>query len=55
MSVDSYYRDHRVTIESDRLDRYREQFRITDANRPMLVDPLGARPGETVIDFGCGQ
>lgn len=54
MDVDSYFRDHWVEIEPERLDRYRDQFRITDANRPMFVEPLGAQPGETVLDFGCG-
>jgi ubiquinone/menaquinone biosynthesis C-methylase UbiE len=54
MDVETYFRDHWVDIEPARLDRYRRQFKITDANRPMLVDPLGAHPGETVLDFGCG-
>lgn len=52
--VDTYYRDHWVSIEPERLDRYRDQFRITDGARPMFVDPFGAQPGETVLDFGCG-
>jgi len=54
MDVDNYYRDHWVTIEPERLSRYREQFRINDANRPVFVDPFGAKEGETVLDFGCG-
>lgn len=54
MDAETYYRDHWVTIEPERLERYKKTLRITDANRSMLVEPLGAQPGETVVDFGCG-
>jgi ubiquinone/menaquinone biosynthesis C-methylase UbiE len=52
--TDTYFKDHWVDIEQERLDRYGKAFRINDANRERLVEPLGARPGETVVDFGCG-
>jgi SAM-dependent methyltransferase len=51
---DTYYKDHWVAIEPERLGRYSKAFQINDANRQLLVDPLGAQPGETVVDFGCG-
>ncbi len=51
---DTYFKDHWVDIEAERLDRYSRSFRINDHNRPFLVDPLGAAPGEVIVDFGCG-
>ena len=51
---DTYFKDHWVEIEPERLERYESSFKINDANRGLLVDPLGAQPGETIVDFGCG-
>jgi len=54
VDAETYFRDHWVDIEADRLERYGQAFRINDRNRPRFVDPLGAQMGETVVDFGCG-
>lgn len=51
---DTYFKDHWVDIEADRLVRYTKAFKVNDANRSLLVEPLGVEPGETVVDFGCG-
>jgi ubiquinone/menaquinone biosynthesis C-methylase UbiE len=52
-SLDTYYRDHWVEIEPERLDRYEQMFRWTEALEPLL-EPAAIRPGERVADFGCG-
>lgn len=52
--VNPYFKSHWEEIEDERLDRYRKAFRITDGNRGRLYEPLGAQPGEVVVDFGCG-
>lgn len=53
-SVDTYYRDHWVHIEPERVERYKQTFRITDGNRALWLNALGAMEGETIVDFGCG-
>jgi SAM-dependent methyltransferase len=54
MDAETYYRDHWVAIEPERVERYKKMFTITDANRRVWLGPLGTKPGETVVDFGCG-
>lgn len=53
MSTDSYYRDHWVDIEPDRLDRYEAQF-IWGPGRDRLLEPAAIAPGQAVADYGCG-
>jgi len=53
MNVDTYYKDHWVEIESERLDRYEEMFVWSPAQDP-LIEPAGIEPGQAVGDFGCG-
>ncbi len=53
MSIDSYYKDHWVEIEPDRLDRYEEQF-IWGPGRNRLLEPAAIAPGQAVADYGCG-
>jgi len=53
MSVDTYYKDHWVTIEDERLDRYEEMFVWSSAQDP-LIAAAEIASGQTVADFGCG-
>jgi ubiquinone/menaquinone biosynthesis C-methylase UbiE len=50
---DSYYKDHWVKIEPERLDRYEAMFKWTPVVEALLA-PAGIAPGHTVADFGCG-
>ena len=53
-SLDSYFRDHWVTIEPDRFARYDEMFRLDDKRADKLLAPLALAPGQTALDLGCG-
>lgn len=53
MSLDSYYKDHWVEIEPDRLDRYEEQF-VWGPGRNRLLEPAEITAGQVVADYGCG-
>jgi ubiquinone/menaquinone biosynthesis C-methylase UbiE len=53
MSRDTYYRDHWVEIEPERLDRYEQMFQWTKAYQGLL-EPARIEPGHVVADFGCG-
>ncbi len=53
MSLDSYYKDHWVEIEPDRLDRYEDQF-VWGPGRGRLLEPAGIEAGQSVADYGCG-
>lgn len=50
---DSYYKDHWVAIEPERLDRYEAMFKWTPAVEVLLA-PAQISLGQTVADFGCG-
>jgi ubiquinone/menaquinone biosynthesis C-methylase UbiE len=50
---ETYYRDHWIDIEPERFERYKRMFEWSDASRPLL-EPAGIRPGEVVVDLGCG-
>ena len=49
----TYYRDHWIEIEPERFERYKQMFEWSEASRPLL-EPAGIRPGEVVVDLGCG-
>jgi ubiquinone/menaquinone biosynthesis C-methylase UbiE len=53
VSLETYYKDHWVTIEPERLDRYEEMFVWTPA-QDALIEPANIQTGHTVADFGCG-
>ena len=53
MSLETFYKDHWVRIEPERLERYEEMFRWGDGLNPIL-EPAEIAAGQTVADFGCG-
>jgi ubiquinone/menaquinone biosynthesis C-methylase UbiE len=53
MTESTYYRDHWVTVEPERLDAYEELFRWRPQLAPLLA-PARLSPGLAVVDFGCG-
>jgi SAM-dependent methyltransferase len=53
MSESSYYRDHWLTVEPERLAAYEELFRWRPQQEPLLA-PAQLAPGQRVADYGCG-
>jgi ubiquinone/menaquinone biosynthesis C-methylase UbiE len=53
MGEATYYRDHWLTVEPERLDAYEEMFRWRPQQGPLLA-PARLEPGLTVVDYGCG-
>src|SRR5512145_2552037 len=53
MGEATYYRDHWLTVEPERLDVYEEMFRWRPQLEPLLA-PARLEPGLTVVDYGCG-
>lgn len=53
MNSDTYYRDHWVEIEPERLEAYEQMFEWRPQNAPLL-EPAQLAPGQTVVDYGCG-
>lgn len=53
MSQETYYRDHWLTIEPERLARYEESFQWRPEMEPLL-EPAVLVPGLEVVDYGCG-
>ena len=52
MPQETYYKDHWVEIEPDRLDRYEAQF-AWGARGNRLIDGADIRVGHVVADYGC--
>jgi ubiquinone/menaquinone biosynthesis C-methylase UbiE len=52
-SPETYYRDHWVTIEPERLDAYDEMFRWRP-EMDALIAPAEIAAGQSVLDYGCG-
>lgn len=50
---ETFYKDHWINIDQDRLDRYRRMFEWSPASAP-LYESADIRPGHIVADFGCG-
>ena len=50
---DTYYRDHWVEIDRDRLDAYEQMFRWRPEMEP-LIAPANVAAGQAVMDYGCG-
>jgi SAM-dependent methyltransferase len=53
MSERTYYRDHWITVEPERLAAYEELFRWRPQQEPLLA-PARLAPGQRVADYGCG-
>jgi SAM-dependent methyltransferase len=53
MSESTYYRDHWLTVERERLDAYEELFRWRPQLEPLLA-PARLEAGLVVADYGCG-
>ncbi len=53
MNADTYYRDHWVAIEPERIDAYEQMFEWRPQNAPLL-EPAALAPGQSVVDYGCG-
>ena len=53
MGRDSYYKDHWVEIEEDRLDRYEQMFQWSPAFEALLA-PADIQVNQIVGDLGCG-
>lgn len=52
-SKDTYYRDHWVEVEQERVDAYQQIFKWRPEMDPLLA-PADIREGQTVVDYGCG-
>jgi SAM-dependent methyltransferase len=50
---ETYYQDHWVSIEPERLERYESMFKWREQQAPML-EPLQLGAGMTALDYGCG-
>lgn len=53
MAGDRYYKDHWVTINQDRLDRYQQMFQWSPASFA-LYQSADITTDHVVADFGCG-
>lgn len=53
VNKDSYYQDHWLEIEEERLERYERMFEWRPEQTAML-DPADLQPGQRVVDFGSG-
>jgi ubiquinone/menaquinone biosynthesis C-methylase UbiE len=53
MNDATYYKDHWVEIEPERLDAYEQLFEWRPQNAPLL-EPAELAPGQVVVDYGCG-
>jgi len=49
----TYYKDHWLEIEPERLDAYEQMFEWRPQNAPLL-EPAKLAPGQIVVDYGCG-
>lgn len=49
----TYYRDHWLEIEPDRLDAYEAMFQWRPQMEP-LIAPAELAAGQSVVDYGCG-
>lgn len=53
MNPDTYYRDHWLEIDPERIEAYEEMFRWRPQMAPLL-EPAEIAAGQRVVDFGCG-
>jgi SAM-dependent methyltransferase len=53
MNQETYYKDHWIEIEPDRIEAYEQMFEWRPQNAPLL-EPARLEPGQVVVDYGCG-
>jgi len=53
MNDATYYKDHWLEIEPERLEAYEQMFEWRPQNAPLL-EPARLAPGQVVVDYGCG-
>ncbi len=53
MQSQTYYRDHWLEVDPDRVGAYEEMFRWRPHMAPML-EPAEIGEGHVVVDYGCG-
>ncbi len=53
MSDETYYRDHWLDIDPERIEGYEEMFRWRPEMAALLA-PAEIEAGQTVVDYGCG-
>ena len=53
MNAETYYRDHWLEVDPERLEAYEAMFRWRPEMAPLLA-PAGICEGQTVVDYGCG-
>ncbi len=51
--LDTYYRDHWLHVEAERMTRYESMFQWRDGLEA-LIAPADIGAGQTVADYGCG-
>ena len=54
MDESTFYRDHWVTIEPERLEVSDQLYDWPEPIVAMVLDRLGAQSGHVVVDLGCG-
>jgi len=52
-SLETYYRDHWIEVEAERMARYEVMFQWRDGHE-ILIAPAEIGPGQVVVDYGCG-
>ena len=53
MNEETYYRDHWLEVDAERLESYEQMFAWRPQMAPLL-EPAGLAAGQTVLDYGCG-
>ena len=53
MNEDSYYRDHWLEVEPERVAAYEQMFQWRPQMAPLL-EPARLAAGQCVVDYGCG-
>ena len=53
MKAETYYRDHWLEVDPDRVEAYEAMFRWRPEMAPLLA-PAEINEGQTVVDYGCG-
>jgi ubiquinone/menaquinone biosynthesis C-methylase UbiE len=51
--TDSFFRDHWLDVEPERMARYEEMFQWREGTE-VLIAPAAIEAGQVVVDYGCG-